>query len=283
MIKWVDKWWLLIIIIVGESLLTGLIPHTEGHLFGLLELRSSEVWVALFLFGLNLFLLHGFQSFKAYIILKTALLFRTEKTVKIASRKLNIISSIAQRIQEDIKLNFLSRYTVFAEYFISGTIVIQLIALNLKYPLLICTALIYAAVSVAIAILFNPKLTKAEKSVQEAEAAFRTQVGNSCQEVDNKAIDITLLGATNNVNLKAAAIRLQYTLFTQLQLVILSVVPFIALLPGYLAGHLGLGEVMQHRATFSLIVVNAAILIQCYPTLIQGRASKQRVAELLDE
>lgn len=273
---------LLIIILVGESLLTGLIPHTKGHLFELLSNKDIGVWVALLIFGGNLFILDGFQSFKAYVILKTSLLFRAEETKRVATLKLKEIANTAQRIQEDIKLIYLSRFTVLAEYFISGTIVIQLMIMNYQFPLLICTALVYAGISVLLALLFNPRLTLAEKSVQAAEATFREQVGNSSQ-VGNNALDIALLGDTNKANMMAGKIRLHYTLFTRMQLGILAVAPFVALIPGYLAGLYSFGEVITHQSTFSLIVVNAAILIQCYPTLIQGRASKERVKELTDD
>ncbi len=272
------KLYLLIIILVGESLLTGLIPHTKGHLFELLNSKSLDVWAALFIFGGNLFILDGFQSFKAYVILKTSLLFRAEETKRVADLKLKHITNTAQRIQEDIKLSYLCRYTVMAEYFISGTIVIQLMIMNYEFPLLICTALIYAAISVGLALLFNPKLTLAEKSVQAAEATFRENLG-----VTGGALDIGLLGDTNKANMMAGKIRLHYTLFTRMQLGILAVVPFVVLIPGYLAGVYTFGDVITHQSTFSLIVVNAAILIQCYPTLIQGRASKERVKELVDE
>jgi len=262
--------------------MTGLIPHTKGHLFELLNSKSIEVWVALFIFGGNLFILDAFQSFKGYVILKTALLFRRDSTESIEKCNLKKISNIPQRIQEDIKMNYLSRFTVFAEYFISGTIVLQLMIMNYQFPLLICTALIYASASVGIALLFNPKLTHAEKSIQEAEATFREnlshEVGNDNPKWGNNALDIT---HTNKINMVAGKIRLHYTLFTRMQLGILAVVPFVALIPGYLAGDYSFGDVIMHQSTFSLIVVNAAILIQCYPTLIQGKASKARVDEML--
>ncbi len=269
------KLWLLALILVCESLLTGFIPHSKGYLFGLLELKSADVWTALLIFGANIFFLDCFQSVKGYIILKASLLFRKDTTHDVITKKLHKISTIGQRVQEDIKLKYLNHITVLSEYFISGTIVLQLLVLNWHYPVLTISALAYATVSVLIAMLFNPKLTVAEKAVQQAEAMFRKDIDASrC---------LSRLVTVNNTCLSAGRIRLGYALFTKAQLCILTVLPYLVLLPGYLLGEYGLGEVMKHQATFGLIVVNAAILIQLYPTLIQGRASAARVEEMIDK
>lgn len=182
-------------------------------------------------------------------------------------------SNTPQRIQEDIKLSYVQRITVWCEYFVSGLILIQLMALNIHQPLLVIGALVYAGVSVVIAMLFNPRLTRAEIDSQQAEASYRTRlVGN--------ILDISGLSSANDASIKAARIRTEYLLFTKLQLGLVAVLPYVVLIPQLFSGAIDLGTVVKHQSTFALIVVNAAVLIQLYPNWIQGKASEQRVREV---
>lgn len=273
----------LAIIIVGEAAATGLLPVSRGHLFTLLTAKAGAIWAALFLYFFNYFAVDLFQSLKGYVVLKVSLWYRTLRTEQMSDYignmqacipEFNLVSNAPQRIQEDIKLSYLARITVWVEYAISGIILMQLFLLNLSEPTLIGFALVYAAISVAIAYRFNPRLTLAEISAQQAEASFRTSL------VD-RITDIGLLSPTNDTLMKAARIRTEYLLFTKLQLGLIAVLPYAVLLPKLLSGTIDLGQVVQHQATFALIVVNAAVLIQLYTTLIQGKASEQRVKEIL--
>lgn len=259
---------LILFILVAESVLTGLIPHSRGYLFHYLTLKTGPVYVALGIYFCNLLFLDFFQCFKAYFILKLSLVYRKIRTLAVLNNYKQGIINTEQRIQEDIKLSYLNRFTVWAEYFISGTIVIQLLIINLAVPLLVIAALIYAALSVAIAYKFNPRLKRAEKTVQQEEANFRESIVSS-----------NLLCA-NQASIKAERIKTEYLLFTKLQLGLINILPYLILIPELLSGKIDLGTVVMHQATFSLIVVNAAILIQMYTVLIRGKASEERVKEL---
>lgn len=262
------------VVLIAESLLTGILPESRGYLFGFLESKTEGIYLALALYYCNYLFLDFFQAIKGYTILKLSLIFRSERTEDlIDNNKIkDCISNTPQRIQEDIKLSYHSRFTVWAEYFISGTILVQLMILNMSEPILVVASLVYAIISVLIAIKFNPKLSFAEKHVQHNEANFRTSL---IEKYTTK-----LLYPANEANLKAGIIRMNYALFTKLQLGVMSVLPYIVLIPQLLAGDITLGILMKHQATFALIVVNAAILIQYYTILIQGKASEERVQEL---
>lgn len=261
-------------ILLAESILTGFLPHSRGFLFELLEAKAGPIWLAIGLYFSNYLFLEFFQSVKAFMVLKFSLIFRTLRSKKLKSEgvKKDVLNT-PQRIQEDIKLSYHSRITVWCEYFISGTILVQLVLLNLSEPVLVIASLLYAIVSVVIAYLFNPRLNYAEKLVQEKEASYR-------EGLVGRASDMFGLKVANQASLRAAAIRMQYFLFTKLQLGLIHVLPYIVLVPKLLAGDLDLGEVVKHQATFALIVVNAAILIQYYTLLVQGKASEERVKEL---
>jgi len=264
------------IILVAESVLTGLIPHARGYLFSLLELKGGPIYFALGIYFCNYLVLDGFQAIKEFFIVKFGLAHRTDRSKETVTKLKDNISNTPQRIQEDIKLSYISRFKVWAEYFISGTIVVQLLLINLSEPILVVSALAYAAISVYIAIKFNPRLTYAEKEVQQTEATFRA-------ELSLDATNIVSLPHVNKINVKAAAIRMQYLLFTKLQLGLVTILPYLVLIPSLLAGTIDLGMLIKHQATFALIVVNAAILIQLYPKLIKGNASEERVKEVENE
>ena len=276
---------LLIIWIIAEALLTGCIPHTKGLLFQALSTKdSSGIWMLLALYGLNIFSIDFFQSIKPYIVLKCALFFRTVRTKDLVFYTLNSddfrlhklkkkLDNIPQRIQEDVKLSYIQRITVWVEYTISGLILVQLMWINKDLPILILSALVYAIFSVVVAFLFNPRLTKAEINTQKYEADFRAALSKNL-------FDISLLSTVNNFILKATRIQTEYLLFTKLQLFLVTIIPFLVLIPSLMSGSIDLGTLIAHQSTFGLIVVNAAILIQMYTQLIKGKASEQRVRQL---
>ncbi len=263
----------LAVVLVSESVLTGFLPHTRGYLFELLGAKAGPIWLAIFIYFINYLFLSFFQSIKAYVVLSFSLIFRSDRTRSISKLNIKNVSNVSQRIQEDIKWSYHERITVWCEYLISGTILIQLIILNLSQPILVISSIGYAILSVCIAMRFNPRLTYAEKLVQDKEATFRAALSINF-------LNVVGLKDANKASMKAGAIRMQYYLFTQMQFGLINVLPYIVLVPKLLSGEIDLGELVKHQATFALIVVNAAILIQLYPRLIQGRASEERVKEL---
>lgn len=265
---------ILIFIVCCESTLTSIIPVYRADLYGDLSSKAATIYQSITICFIIYFLLDFFQSIKSYFVLKVALLYRSTRTLKIVSKgipKLDL-DNIPQRIQEDIKLFYVNRITVLCEYFISTTIVLQLIWINRHELILIGLALTYTLISVIIAIMFNPRLTVTEKEVQKGEASYR--------ESFSRGFSLFSLQVANLTSLKAASIRTGYLLFTKLQLGILSMAPFAVMAPALLSGSIDMATIMKHQGTFSLLVVNAGILIQLYPTLIQSKASEERVKEL---
>jgi ABC-type uncharacterized transport system fused permease/ATPase subunit len=265
---------IVLLVLTGEAILTSILPYTRGWLFDSLSIKSSAVWTIILIYFFNNLVLYYLQEIKDFVVLKTSLLFRYNRTHKIIDQKFKDITNIPQRIQEDIKLSYFSRYTVYAEYYVSGIILIHLVILNLSVPLLVVLSIGYAFISILIALLFNPKLTKAEVIVQQSEANYRRSLMDS--------FNLQPLTIANLACITAGKIRLGYGLFNQLQLTLILILPYVVLIPLYLHGIISLGTLVKHQTTFSLIVVNAAILIQYFPTLIQGKASEKRVKEMLE-
>lgn len=272
------------IIILAEAITTGLLPLSRGHLFDLLSTKVGPIWVALLLYFLNYLAIDFCQSIKGYWVLKIALWYRELRTRFIKTSlacqlgtnwrsRESLPTNTPQRIQEDIKLSYTQRISVWVEYVISGLILIQLVALNFHEPLLIAFALSYAALSVYIAIKFNPRLTKAEIDVQQAEANYRTGL------VAN-ILDISGMSIANKACTSSKWIQTEYLLFTKLQLGLVAVLPYVILLPQLLSGIMELGTLIKHQSSFGLIVVNASVIIQLYTTYIQGKASEERVKEI---
>lgn len=265
---------MLITIIVAEATLTSLLPLSRGYFYDLIQGHSSAVYFGLGLLFFNALGLEGAQAVKGYFVKIVSLLAREVKTKHIIKnkKKLKRVKNIDQRIQEDIKVCYSDRYFVFTEYAISGLILIGLILTNLHEYHLIIGALIYAAVTISIAYIFNPVMKKAEKKIQVTEANFRLRLSNT----------ITLMGfgTAQNANYYANRVRTGYLMFTKVQSSVLIVLPYLVLLPSYLAKAITLGDLVQASTVFSLIVVNANILVSIFPKLTAGNASKERMEEL---
>lgn len=265
----------LVLVLLGESVATGVLPLSRGWVFNLLDQYSHLIWTAVAVYFVNYLFLDLFQAIKSYAITLVVLLFRTIKTEDVianVNESYDSVSNVPQRIQEDIKNSYVSRVTVWSEYCVSGAIVIILLVQNISQPILVISAIGYAVISIAISRLFNPKMVKAEKEVQEQEGTFR---GFLLQ-----ALSLNGLTAANLAEKQAAKVRFHFQLFTKLQLCLLQILPYLVLIPVFFAGTITLGDLIKFQAAFTLIVINAAILIQLYPTWIKGKASAERVEKL---
>lgn len=259
-------------LLLTEAVVTGLFPYSRGFLYEILTDKSGALWLAIGLFFANQFIFEVIQSVKKFLVIKLALRARKDRTEEILRDTIRIDDHVPQRLQEDTKLSYLMRLTVVSEYFVAILILIQLTIVNINVPLLLVAGFVYAGISVWIAMRFNPKLKSAEISEQKAEAAYRESYIESLNPAG-------IIGA-NKASLLAAFFRMQYDLFTRTQLSILVVLPYIVLGPMVLSGAITMGELVQHSTTFSLIVVNASLLIQYYTVWVKGTASELRVKEL---
>lgn len=267
----------LIFCVLVEIVATAVMPITKGHLFNALELKSLGAWLGVGLLFVNYFVFDLCQAFKNYLIIQYSMIRRKLKVLELGIG-MNTkawekgVDNVEQRIQEDVKLMYLNRYAVVVEYVVSAGILLWLLIHNYHEIFLVLSALAYAAISVLIAYLFNPRMKYAEKIVQNTEATFRLNLINTRNLLGfNEAI---------HANIKAATIRLQYLLFTKLQGGLVVIIPYLFLLTPYLTGQITLGVLVEHSTVFSLLVVNAAIVINMFPTLTVANASKERVGEI---
>lgn len=260
---------ILIIIVMIEATLTSLLPYSKGYFFDSLETRIA-IYTFLIYYFINSFGIDLVQSCKGFFVTRYSLHKRGQHTETVLNRDTPAkVDNIPQRIQEDIKLMYVNRYTVILEYWISSLILVVIIGSNITQYWLISGALCYAAITIGLAYLFNSRLCKAEKAVQNEEANFRT----------NHNL-LKFLHIANKASLFSAKVKLEYTVFTRLQSSIVLVLPFIILLPPYLSGMISFGDLIKISTMFQLIVVNANIMITMYPQLIQGKASQERVEEI---
>lgn len=267
---------LMAFVLIMESGLTGILPWSRGLFFDGLESKSAAIYTILAIYFANYVALDFFQAIKEWAFTKVVLWWRTDRTERVAKiADKSTATTRAQRVQQAIYDSYMYRIKVWCEFFISGTIILYLAAANFDEPLLVLAALGYAGISVYIAVLFNPRLKKAERVRLEAEATFR-------ESLMEKLSNISLLGVTNNTVRRLVAVRAQYLLFTRAQNGIMNILPYVVLIPTYFAGHISLGDMVRHQASFALIVINAAILITVYPLLIKGVAQESRVQDIED-
>lgn len=268
-IKWVA---LLVFIIVGEVVTTSLAPMLTGKLFSAIEAKLPEtVWVILWVFVVNSVSLELFQSFKCWAIVKTQISSRivvTKELYELSDR----MPSGAQRVQEDIKMYLQNKLTGVSEIAISVLIVLFLVIVNLHNYYLMLSIVIYTAIVVLFAKLFNKSLRTAENSVQETESEFRDELRQT--KTMSKFCNVT------SANSYANKTRLLFTLFSRSVNNVMYFLPYFALLPFYFDGTMSLGDFMQISRTFTLAVMNTTIVVTLYPTLTVSQACYDRIQEL---
>lgn len=252
-----------------EIFLTCVLPWTKGYFFNLLTIKAALI-SGLFIYFGNLFLLDVLQNYKPYLIIRYGMIKREQLTYPFFGHDIdhNKLDNPHQRIQEDIKLAIMNSLTVYTEYMISAFIVLWMIVASRHNIILLSSALIYSAIVIIIAYIFQPRMLLTEKEVQRTEADFRTNLG-----------PVTLYN-TITANIASGSIRLWFGNFSKAQNAILTVLPFIVLFPIYMKNKMSLGDIMVIATTFQVLVVNVTVLVQMFPTLMQAKASQERLLEL---
>jgi hypothetical protein len=263
------------LLVLVEIAATTLLPWTKGNFFQLLEALQPSVWVALGVMGINYFALELTQAFKQFMVTVASLKGRTEPTHELKHLR-EKMPCAPQRIQEDIKLFYQNSINVYTEYAISLGIVLGLASLHLHSPLLLFGAGLYTAISLGIVRFFNPSMRKAENIVQSTETALRDKLRETT-EIDSEFNAVVYKGIV------AGKIRLNFTLFSRLQNILLTIFPYLVLTPLFLSGTINLGQFMEISSTFSLLVLNASILIYLYPQLTTALACSDRIKTLKGE
>lgn len=254
-----------------EIIATALLPTTKGIFFQSLAIHAKEVWIMLTYMLINYTSLEIFQAIKECLKIKAAQ--RGRKAIShLFLKHVTKLASGAQRIQEDIKLYYQNMISVYAEYYISIFTVILLISINIHQPQLVVGAIIYSVLALGINKLFNKSMRTAEFIVQQSETELRDDL-----RINSR---LGLLDKTIDCNLIANMIRFKYALFSRAQNLLLIFLPYIVLVPLFLTHKINLGTFMSASSTFSLIALNATILITLYPVFTTGLASKDRLEEL---
>lgn len=266
---------LLIIEILIESIATALMPVTEGNFINSLNKLDPihVIYLNLALYFIMRFVYYICQAFKDYCVILYSQYLREKKTNNLIINN-QTVDNIPQRIQEDIKLMYFNQVTVYTEYVISAIIFVALLIINYQHKFLVLSALAYGIISLGIAYMFNAKMKYAEKIVQKSEADFRSNLSEYLSGIPFS------FGSVLFSNIQAANIRLGYKLFTKLQGGLIILLPYLLLLPSFLAKEISMGDMVQQALVFGLLVVNFDIAISMFPYLTQGRASEERVKEL---
>lgn len=264
--------YILLLNLIIEVILTCLIPESKGYFFTYLQQFNHLAWVGLFFYIGVLFSLDIIQIIKPLLQTLVANSRRHKLTEHSLDKGLEI-SNREQRIQEDVKLYSINSTIVYSEYFISFFIVFYLILYNRNHLLLIVASLAYSAVCIISAYLFRKKMINAEKSIQVIETLFR-------DEIRIRRTSQSLLQKVLKTNINNSVVRFSYNLCVRIQTGIMTLLPFIYLLPTYLQKKITLGVMMEQASIFELLVVNMTIIVSLFPLLMQSRASKERIDEL---
>lgn len=270
---------LLILNLIIEVILTCLIPWSKSVFFDQLSSFSIYAWYGLGCYiGISI-LLDIIQNFKPFLIT----LYTNIKRTILTQHYYNLghkLETRSQRIQEDIKLFTINQTTVYSEYFVSGLIVLILIIQNFHFTFLILSSIIYSIFCIIISFLFKPKMIEVEKNIQQKETEFRDII----REQQYFWCEIKhLFENVIKSNIKSATVKFNYGLCVKLQTGIMTLLPYIYLLPKYLTKQISLGIMMEQASIFQLLVINMIILTQLFPQWMQAHASKQRLEELKND
>lgn len=276
-------------ILIAEIVLTSLVPAWRNFFYNQLALKSLSgfQWGILYLV-----MLHGFlssaQGIKTWVGQKLSLHVRTSvsnilerKWIKEGDR--GRVDFADQRIAEDCKLATDLTIKVFVEVIISSAIVVTLVLSSLGQPMLLVASLVYTSGVVALALLFRKPLIAREIAMQKAEAGYRFDLAKLVMQKD---AGVNLNNSFSYVKIaynSFIALTMRYALFNKIQGGIMSIVPFLILVPAYFAGDIPLGSVMAGVALFDLIVMNATILVLLYPEVTKAQASWYRIKEFYDD
>lgn len=266
----------LIFIIALEIFLTCIIPHWKEYFFNVLSSKDTGSFsVALTYFFLLMMSLGAVQGFKAWVSQKVSLKMREAgnkvllKTwVKSSNKHKNYTQPITQALKYWTELSVYC----FTEVFISASIIVGLVAVNLHNSTIIYGALFYTVLITVVATVFNKPLVTSDSSYQACEGVYR----ESLSDIDNGNGDFTskskFLAVVQSYTLYIKNV-MYFTMFSKLKMSTASIIPFLMLSPSYFEGSITMGDLMAGVATFELLVANSTILLQIYPSYTKFLAS----------
>lgn len=277
---------LLIFIIVAEIGLTCYIPEWRNGFYTMIKDKvESDFMYQLGLFFALYMSLGTVQGLKTWVGQQVSFIVRTalsKITLKSGVNRENLSAcpaysqAMTQAIQNSTELYL----RVLVEIFISASIVVALLLVNLDQPIILITALIYTIGVSIVAYLFQEPLTVTDRSWQEAESAYREAIVT----IANGKGDYTAKGKFVALSLayyKYIRIQMYFQLMSRLKGATGSIIPYFLLGSAYFAGDIDFGQFMAGIATFELIVINATIFVVMYPDYVKAKASQLIVRDFM--
>lgn len=277
-----------LIIIALEIVATSMIPYTRKLIIDALTEYHWHYFLWAVGIGLtNSLILSGAQGFKTWVVQKTSLILRKAMLSTIKKRwtlknghseLINPCSRLNDDTRQATEL-FLSTAT---EIFISVCIVIGLLSSIVKWPVLFVAAIIYSAISIGLALLFRRPMIDSKYASINAEGQHRialTKISMQQGDYSSKSKWVKV----QDTYLKYIGICRNYKLFNAVQSALMYSLPFILMAPAFFNKEITLGDVTQGTLTFDLLVLNATIWVQLYPTITEAQTCFIRVNEMYDE
>jgi ABC-type uncharacterized transport system fused permease/ATPase subunit len=278
----------LMLVLVVEIITTSMIPYARKIVIDALTNKDWDWFLLASFIALgNMILLTGSQGMKDWLGQKVSFIVRNKMINLVGSDYRSSSSDIKSdnpwsRLNDDSRTATEGAIKVTVECLISFSIVVGLIFTIIKWPVLLIGAIIYSAIAICLALLFRRPMINKNYALRAAESDHRFML----TEYFMRQREHKDAGILTDLRLRYEAfigISRNYKLFNALQSAIMYTVPFFIMAPGYFAGELTLGDIMQGTVTFDLLVINAAIWVQLYPQITEAQTAYIRLNELDEE
>jgi ABC-type uncharacterized transport system fused permease/ATPase subunit len=273
---------ILLVLLVSEITLTLLLPTWRAYFFdslakfNLVNFQWSVIYYIVLMSALTLA-----QGFKTFVAQKVALYFRTAFTYLLQDLWVGThvkLDNPCQRINQDTALCTDLTLSVFLEVLISAVLVVALIIATLSKAYILIAALVYTGIVTVGALFFKTKLISTEIGLQKAEADHRKSLTiNTLTDKGNFEQSNNFYETVKSAYNKFITVMMNYTFFNRAQNNFSPVIVYLLLYPAYFSGIMSLGSYMGEVTLFELIVINATILIQLFPSVTKAIASWRRI------
>ena len=281
---------LLLVEIILEVAVTVPIPQVRGWSTATVIQKDLNMFLpALIAFGATM------TAFSIFSGLKTMMLGRVIMSLRVGLSKLTMkkwvvsrredqemaLDNIDGRIAEDIRLGLEQFLELAIEIIISLLIVIGLVFSMVHQPLLLGVGVIYILFTLIISRRFQGPMVKVRTLLQEREQTLRDGLNRYRHgQGDNSFKDN--LSALKPHYVHRMDLKGLFNMFFKFQNVALYAVPLLILFPHYVAGDITDSQLFASITAFDLLVINATIILQYFPPLMDAKASWNRVKEIVD-
>lgn len=268
----------LLILVIGEIVLTTIIPVWREGFYNILETRNeADFHSSLIFFTVLIIGLGACQGLKVWAGQLVSIMVRQAATkllfkpwVKGTRTADNYTQAMTDALRNATELYL----EIGVEVFISLSIVVLLVISNLSSGSLLLAAGVYTVGMTLLAMVFNKPLIESDKTWQSEEGRLRETLsslagGADCYTFKDKFASMSI------AYYRYIKIVMYFTLFSRVKASLASLVPYILLSFPLFSGEITLGTFMKGVGTFELLVTNATILLVMYPKLTKARASYQ--------